>query len=203
MDITNLSSHQSATLEHVTCNQGCSCNCVKMCNSLGGWQKLILLVGAMHASSPACFLLGSVPALLCYIQCFAQGALMHLWGGVGRTVLPLAHAALGFTVFQFLESWVYAFLEYVVNCQQPGELWGFFCFVLFYLLEAIVSEWELLDDRLCSFVCCLLCYSGLLSKIQSRCSGISKNPFAVACIVFCCHLFTFLSNLILKWDLPQ
>lgn len=79
----------------------------------------------------------------------------------------------------------------------------FFCFVLFYLLEAIVSEWELLDDRLCSFVCCLLCYSGLLSKIQSRCSGISKNPFAVACIVFCCHLFIFLSNLILKGDLPQ
>lgn len=152
--LPNISSHQSAPFQYFTCNQRYSCNCVTVCNSLGRWQKLILLVGAVHASSLACFLLGSVPALLCYIQCFALGALMDLWGAVGRTALLLAHSALGFTVFQlmFLESWVYAFQEHVVNCQQAGELWGFFCCFM-YLLEAVVTEWEPLDDRLCSSVC--------------------------------------------------
>lgn len=141
--------------EYFTSDQGSSCNCVTTVgNSLARWQKLILSVGTMHASSPACFLLGSLPALLCYVQCFSLGTLMHLWGAVGRTVLPLALIELGFTIFQlmFLESWLYTFQEYVMSCQHAGELWGFF-FSFIYLLEAIVTEWELLDDRLCSFVC--------------------------------------------------
>lgn len=65
LDITNIGSHQSAPLQYFTLKQRCACNCVAMVgDSLGRWQKLILSVGAMHASSPACFLLGSLPALL-------------------------------------------------------------------------------------------------------------------------------------------
>lgn len=54
---------------------------LQLCYRMGSPRKVteVNSLSRSHACiSPACFLLGSVPALLCYIQCFALRALMHL-----------------------------------------------------------------------------------------------------------------------------
>ena len=89
------------------------------------------------------FLAGSLLVLLCYTQCFAMGALMQLWGVVGSNVS--SHGTRCIRIYSisadlFTESRVNAFQEYVVNCQQAGELWGFLSICL---LEAIFTEWKL------------------------------------------------------------
>lgn len=104
-----------------------------ICDILEKWQqKLILLAGVIHTSNSICFLLGSLAVLLCYTQYFAAGALMHLWGVAGSSVSFLDTHCIRIYIISadlFTESWVNAFQEYEVNCQQAGKLWGFYLFI--------------------------------------------------------------------------
>lgn len=122
---------------------------------------------------------------------------MHLWGAVDRTLLPLAHIALGFTVFQltFLESWLYAFQEYVGNCQQAGELWGFFWFV--YLFAGSNSYWMRALGWQAILVCMLASLLALdyYQRFSLDVLEYPKIPLQWLIQSLCCHFFIFLSNL--------
>lgn len=186
----NIISRQCNTLQYFTCKCWYSCNCIRICDNLGRWQrKLILLVDVIHTSCYTHFLQGILPVLLCYMQRCAVGALICLWGKASSTISSLGTRYVriySISAGLFTESWVNAFQEYMMNGQQAGELLEFYLFIYweqYYWMRAI---WMIGYALLYA---CLSVYSGVLSEFYYSSSGVSKNPFAVMRAVFVLSFF--------------